>query len=100
LVWGYAVLVFGTTTSVSGAISLAAPVSLAAAISGQGVQIGQVYMEDNGVGSNPGRWLGTGSINAQDASGSLLRDTSANSTIPFTFGNTDKIEVTFCYEAA
>jgi hypothetical protein len=95
-------ITFGSTTAITGSITVTYPVTAAANITGQ--QIGLARLVDSGAGVVFGIVNGnnttTASLSSYQPSGSLLLGASFSSTSPFTWANTDIIFANFVYEAA
>lgn len=101
LVWGTIRLVFGSTTSVTGTIQPAFPVT-ATFVALQ--NIGQGIVTDTGTANYlvfPIQISTTNfALNAETSTGTYGGLTSAGATIPFTWANTDVLCVDFVYRAA
>lgn len=98
-------LVFGNTTSVSGAIRFSLPVT---AITYPGVATGTSWGKANMVETGVALYLGhvtnvnttTAEIRRYLVSGTNLIQAVTSATAPFTWGDTDQIIATFSYQAA
>lgn len=98
-------VVFGTTTSVSGAVVVALPVTSVAYMGGGGQPpIGIARILDAGINAFGGAvfWATTGTANLQvyNASATYLQFSDTSSTIPMTWGNGDAFSLSGSYEAA
>ena len=103
LIIGYIYLDFGTTTSISGRVQVSVPVNFSTNTPNDVTACGVAYFEDAGVNSY------FGSANAHRNSQTLFVDVlnvgstypthaSLSSTVPFTWGNDDRLGCTFTYE--
>ena len=93
-----AYIVFGSTTSVSGTMSLNLPVSTASY--GTTTPIGLARMFDNGGSSYFGVLTNAGGFPVWNASGTYLTTSANSATVPFTWGTGDEIAIQGVYEAA
>jgi hypothetical protein len=96
-------LVWGTTTSASGAVQFSLPLT-AAAQYGTLAGIGAGFAEDTGVGGYPllvhVTSTTTARLQAQNSAGTYVTDAAVSNTVPFTWGNGDKYSCSFTYESA
>lgn len=99
-------LVFGSTTSISGAAVFSLPVTRAAYGGTNGITpLGLARMFDTSAGAT---WEGnvlnlsttTVQVNAWDASAAAVKQLNTSSTVPFTWATGDEIGAQFSYEAA
>lgn len=92
-------LVWGSTTSISGAVSFTLPYTNASA--GQAHPIGLASLVDNGTGTTEGTFeyntTTTARIRAKLASGTYVAPTALSSTVPFTWTTSDEISVSGKY---
>jgi len=95
---GYAKFVFGVGSAVSGSVSLAVPVTPAAALSGTSYPIGRCIFEDAGTGYFFGSMIASGTVYVAGASGTYSNAVALSSTIPMTWASGDKLWVNFMYE--
>jgi hypothetical protein len=93
---GRARLVFGTTTSIAGIVSLVYPVTAKSSTFGN--PSGIVRMYNSGVETNMGNINPAGLISVYDSSGTYVKTLAINATVPFTWGTGDELVVTFFYE--
>jgi len=93
-------LVFGSTTSISGNVSFAAPV---AADMLSNVVVGTANLIDGGTDERFGPVIfltGVGlSLRVYTAGGTYAQNVQLSSTVPFTWANTDVIALSAVYEA-
>lgn len=92
-----AILTFGTTTSVTGAIGFSFPVTPK---STSNFIVGSVFMHDVGVQIYYGSLLPNGSVYTWKTDSTYLYYVQANVNVPFTWGSGDELSVTATYEAA
>lgn len=102
LVYGYALLTLGSTSSITGNVNVVFPVAFSAP---DEALISLVRLEDTGTAAYSGFGVSVSStnsiyLNAQVTSGSFSSETNVNGTTPFTWTNTDKIKVSFTYRKA
>jgi len=95
----YAAIKLGSTSSVTGAVTLTLPVSISSNYK-VGTSIGMVRFndEDSGVSYNA-RLRADGSIRVYVANATYLTDTALSSTVPITWAQDDVIVLTATYEA-
>lgn len=99
-------LIFGSTTSISGAISVTIPITASSSGYTAGrQQIGNAWLEDNSAAGDVLAHINlndTGRVGLQalTASGTYVSRTAISSTVPFTWATDDKIAFTIIYEAA
>ena len=96
---------FGTTTSISGSVSLALPVTAASGYSsGEGSFVGPAKFLDQAVASYIGNCQLTSTTNIQPtigvSSGTYTTNTGITATVPFAYGNGDELSLSATYEAA
>jgi hypothetical protein len=101
-VYGYASLTLGSTSSITGNVNLVFPVTFSAP--DEHYQSLCRYI-DTGTASYGGFGVAVSStssiyLTAGTASGTYLGEANVNSTVPFTWVNTDKILVNFTYRKA
>jgi hypothetical protein len=100
MVYVYVREVFGSTSSITGALTFTLPINAVAV----GSISGWAALSETGVALNIGftRPLGTTSvaIEVSNAASTYARVTAISSTVPFTWGNTDVIHFALSYEAA
>jgi hypothetical protein len=101
-VYGYASLTLGSTSSITGNVNLVFPVTFSAP--DEHFQSLCRY-SDTGTAAYGGLGVAVLSTNsiyltAGTASGTYLGEANVNSTVPFTWANTDKILVNFTYRKA
>lgn len=93
--------IFGSTSSISGAVSVSLPVTAKSFTVKHA--LGTAYFEDLGIAGYVGGvfWLSTTTIDIRvfNASGTYTVNSSLSSTIPFTWGTNDHISFNFIYEA-
>ena len=92
-------LIFGSTTSVSGDITLTLPVA-AASYGGNATFIGQCILRDATGSYYFGAIANAGGIRIFNASATYLTLAICSSTAPFTWTTSDEIEIMGTYEAA
>ncbi len=104
IVIGYFNLIFGTTTAITGGVTVDLPVTASSNYVAGKNSIGTAFLSDFTGSSYAGviRLAGTGSMGvlAQNASGTYLSLANLSSTIPFTWNTTDRIAFSFAYEGA
>ena len=100
-------LTLGSTSSVTGAFTVAPPVTINTAYAGSSEKafIGMCKLLDSGIASYSGYVLyATGGTDLQPvvqvATGTYVTTTGANGTVPFSWGNGDEIFLTGNYEVA
>lgn len=100
---GYMFLTFGSTTSISGSVSVNLPVNTHGAILSYSI-IGEVVLQDTGSGWYVGKFIqsssSAGTLIVVNASASYSGMSALSSTVPFTWTTNDQILVTFRYKAA
>ena len=106
LVVGYFLFTFGTTSSISGSVSVSLPVNMSTSYpQTRVVPIGTANFEDDGTQTYFGvtggyRDLQRFFVFVYNASATYVTQSTTSSTVPFTWGNLDAIFVNFVYEAA
>lgn len=100
---GYIMLTWGSTTSISGAVSVSLPAAMHSSIVFLSL-IGDAILVDQGTGSYVAKIIRQTStvvdLYAMNASATYTSLTAVTSTVPFTFTNGDYILITFRYKAA
>lgn len=93
---------FGSTTSISGSVTFTLPVTASSTASTTGHGVAQ--FGDTGSASYLGvarvSTTTTGQLVAPNSSLTYVSLSALSSTVPFTWGNTDTINLTLAYEAA
>jgi len=105
-VFGDLIIVFGTTTTVTGSVSFTLPVTANSFYNSMThMPFGECSLVDEGTAiykatldANSSTTSAT--IYVHVASGTYLTDTTISSTVPFTWGSSDKIGAAFSYEVA
>lgn len=92
-------LIFGTTTSISGAISVDFPASLSANYNAAAPVGNAVFTDENTLAYFGQHWR-SGQIVVMNSSPGYVGATAVQATIPFTWTTTDKLDITGSYEAA
>jgi hypothetical protein len=101
-----AVITFGSTTSVTGAVSISLPATAATRYGSLfSVVDGVSALNDSGIATYVGvvffnNSTSTANIRVSNASGTYLATTELSSTVPFTWGTGDSIQTKFNYEPA
>ena len=94
-------VVWGSTTSVSGVITMNLPVTAKAVTF---PVIGQAHFDDAGVAAYYGAVMQASTTNVQfwafNAAGTYVRETVTSATVPMTWGTNDTLTFVFTYEAA
>ena len=106
IVSGYLIFTFGTTSSISGSVSVSLPVNMSTSYpQTRLVPIGTANFEDDSTQTYLGftggyRDLQRFFVHTYNASATYVTQSSLSSTVPFTWGNLDVIFANFAYEAA
>lgn len=93
-----AVIQFGSTTSISGSVTLAVPITQENPPSGAGLVLGQVMINDSGTTLYFGNHLASGTVTVGTTNGTYLGYTTLSSTVPMTWTTGDQLAVTGWYE--
>lgn len=99
-------LVWGSTTSISGSVSVSTPTTQVSYGGTAGISaLGNARLSDNSAGiTHEGVVLNISTttvlLTVHDASGTYLKAVVLSSTVPFTWTNPDEITATFSYETA
>lgn len=98
-------VLFGASTSISGAVSVSLPLTAAAHAGTIGVPIGLCrFFDTSGSVTNEGTVLfgstTTAFLSVGNSAGTYVVATVLSSTVPFTWATGDEITMQFCYEAA
>ena len=105
LVIGYFLFTFGTTSSITGSVSVSLPVNMSTSYpQTRLVPIGTTNFEDDGTQTYLGftggyRDLQRLFVHPYNASATYVTQSNLSSTVPFTWGNLDAIFSNFVYEA-
>lgn len=98
------IIVWGSTTSASGTLTVTLPFTAASTSFSVGAPLGGAMFLDNGsaVYSGIAAYNNTTTCRfyAQLASGTYASQATVNATVPHTWADTDRLETTFVYEAA
>ena len=97
--------IFGTTSSISGDVSLTVPVTGSTTYTDLENYVGGVNLRDANGSRYQGRvsltsTAGSFLVRVANASGTYLTDTALSSTVPFTWTTSDSLAFTAVYEAA
>ncbi len=98
------VLVFGTTTSVTGTVAFSLPVTAVDLGSAAGINIGTAVYHDTGTeqywGAAQMTTTTTATLQVADIAGTYPRARNVNATVPHTWATTDELHIQAAYQAA